>query len=204
MEFARNTTWGEVFGGWRKREADNPGWVHCATEIKGWPDWESWRRFSAGRIYADKRDWQIFEFTDPANEIPKMLIGPYSGWQSELPEKNTASFEDLLDIPERYYQFSEHDEVLSIVNGLPFTTEFIGLIREDNGKIVCIEGHHRATAIALAKKQGKTIDFNGVKITIALAGLPEDEVHLIDDMLKRGSSKATINSPDVRMASSGH
>ncbi|MDD5252200.1 MAG: hypothetical protein PHT12_06250 [Patescibacteria group bacterium] len=189
MKCVKVTTWADVFEGWRAREASNPGWVKCATEIKGWPDWESWRRFTASQIGADQRTWQLFEFTDPAEEIPKMLVGPYSNWQSRLPAPNTASFEDLLNIPEQAAFFGQHDGVISIMNGLPFSTEFIGLVREDTNKIVCLEGHHRAVAIALAKRQGKLIDFGGTRMTIALANLPKDECRLLDEALKRGSSK---------------
>lgn len=189
MKYIKDTTWEEVFEGWRTREARNPGWVHCATEIKGWPDWESWRRFTASQIKAEVRDWQLFEFTDPTEEIPNMLIGPYSGWQSKLPKNNTASFKDLLDIPEQYKNFRNHKGIEAIINGLPFSTAFIGLVRDDRDTIVCIEGHHRATAITLAKKQEKQIDFSKIKVTIALAHLPKNESSLLDEVLKRGSSK---------------
>jgi len=91
MQLIKNTTWEEVFKKWKEREANEPGWINCATNVKGWPDWESWRRFSASQIKADKRDWQIFKLTDPINEIPEMLIGHYSGWQSRVFEKNIAS-----------------------------------------------------------------------------------------------------------------
>lgn len=182
------TTWPKIFKSWKQREAKNPAWIHCATKIKGWPNWESWRQHSASQIKANQRKWQIHEFTDPFNEIPAMLVGPYSGWQSKLPQKNVSSFQELLEIPEQYQQLNKNDLVTSLIDCLPFTTEFIGILREDLNKIVCLEGHHRATAIALAQKQGKNIDFSKVKITIALANLPKNQIHLLDEMLKRGSS----------------
>ncbi len=188
MNFVKNTTWEEVFGGWEKEEADNPDWIHCATENKGWTDWKSWREFSASQIGADERSWQIFEFTDPINEVPEMLVGPYTGWQSRLPEKNIGTFSDLLNVPEQYAFFSKHDKVISIMNDLPFLTELIGVRRNDTNKIVCLEGHHRAVAIALAKKKNRQIDF-GREIKIALTHLQKNEVSIFDKMLQRGSSK---------------
>lgn len=71
-----------------------------------------------------------------------------------------------------------------MIKNLPFVTEFIGLVREDNRKIVCIDGHHRATAIAIAKKQGKQINFEK-NITIALVHLKKDEIFLLDELLKK-------------------
>lgn len=186
LRFIRKIKWQEVFEGWKKREAQNFLWIRCATEVKGWPDWESWRKYSANQIKAAEREWRLCEFIDPANEIPKMLIGPFSGWQSRLAEKNIASFDDLLNIPKQIKEFSGHEGVLNIMRSLPFSTEFIGIIRDD--KIVCLEGHHRATAITLAKKQGRIFDFSGVKITIALTSFLTDENYLFDEMLSQGSS----------------
>jgi len=191
MIFIKDISWEEVFAGWRDRESHNEGWVNCATEVKGWPDWESWRRFSASQILADKRSWQIQKFDDSMEEIPAMLIGPYHGWQSRLPKSNTASFAELLDIPEQLAHFRQQEAVVSIGKKLPFSTQFIGVFREDVQKVVCFEGHHRATAIALAKREGTDIDFSSVEVTIALAHLPVNECHLLDEMLKRGSAKNT-------------
>ncbi len=189
MEFLRDTNWQEVFEGWRDREASNPGWIECATKVKGWPDWESWRSFTAGQIDAAHRDWEMFQFTDPMQEIPEILLGPFSGWQSRVTNKNQTTFKELLEIPEQYEEWSKHTRVLSIMNGLPFATDLIGILRKDIDKIVCLEGHHRATAIALARKQGKQIDFSHTPVTIALTELLPEDSNLLDEILKRGTSK---------------
>lgn len=189
MRFVKDTTWESVFAGWKEREASNPGWIDCATRIKGWPDWESWRRFSASLIKADQRDWQVFQFEDPAKEVGEMLVGPYSGWQKKVFNKNKTTFSEFLDITDNFDFYSQHEGVFAIMKGLPFETELIGLIREDNGKIVCLDGHHRAVAISLAKKLGREIDYSNVKMKIALAHLRREEIDLFDQMLSRGSAK---------------
>jgi hypothetical protein len=189
MRFLSATTWEEVFERWKKREAVNPDWVRCATEIKGWDDWESWRRFLASQFGADRRTWDTYEFENPLDEIPKMLVGPFSSWQSEFDEVNKYSFNDLVNLPCTFSGSKKFEVAQKIADGFPFETEFIGLIRDDNSKIVCLDGHHRATAFALAKKREARVDFTGVKITIALARLGEQEVWVLDEMLKRGSSK---------------
>lgn len=186
MRFLNKTTWQKVFQSWEEREADNPGWIKCATEIKGWPDWQSWRRHSASQIKAEDREWALYKFENPEEEILQMLVGPYSGWQKDLPEKNKLTFSEILEIPEINKKFFQHDGVLSIIKSLPFETEMIGLLREDN-KIVCLEGHHRAMAIALAQKQNKNINYKNTSIKIALAKIKNNELHLLDEMLKRGS-----------------
>ncbi len=189
MKFIKDTTWSEIFEGWRSREANNPGWVECATKIKGWPDWESWRSFTARQIDANNRRWQVFQFIHPMLEVPEMFIGPYSGWQSTVTNKNRTTFKELLEIPEQYQKWSNHSGVLAIMNGMPFTTEFIGLIRKDIDKIVCLEGHHRAIAISLAQKHGKIIDFSQTPITIALTEISSADCRLFDELLMRGTTK---------------
>ena len=82
LTFIKPTTWEDVFQDWKNREGNDPGWIHCATVLKGWPDWESWRRFTAEQIKADEREWNLYELTDPLHDIPAMLVGPFTGWQS--------------------------------------------------------------------------------------------------------------------------
>lgn len=189
MEFIKDISWEEIFFSWREREATNPQWIKVAIEIKGWPDWESWRQFTANQIKAPQRKWKIYKFNDPLHEIPQMLIGPYSGWQADLSEKNSLSFSQLLEIPSKYEVYSNSEGLVSMMNALPFDTDFIGIRRRDTNQIVCIEGHHRATAIALSKKLKKNIDFSRAELNIALFDLPVEEIDLFDKMLERGTSK---------------
>ncbi len=189
MEFVKDTTWNEIFEGWRAREANNQSWVKYATETKGWPDWASWRNFMAEQVSAEKREWKIFRFTDPDKEIPGLLIGPHSGWQGDLPLKNSLSFKELLEIPEKFKGYTQHTGIQAIIDGLPFPAQLIGLLREDCGRIVCFEGNHTALAIALANKQAKHIDWSGVDINIAVAVVPSEEHALFDTVLARGTAK---------------
>ncbi len=186
MKCIRDISWEEVFAGWKEREGSDPGWINCATKIKGWPDWESWRKFSASQIGAEKRNWKIYELEDPMREISEMLVGPFTGWQSRLPEKNKNIFADLVNIPEQYEFFKKHDKVVSMIDDFPPNTEMVGFLKEDTGQIVCLEGHHRAAAVAIAKKEGKSIDFKGT-VRIALAELKKEEKELLDKVLERGT-----------------
>lgn len=190
MKFIKDTTWEDVFSNWREREASNSGWIECATKIKGWPDWESWRRFTAQQMNAEGRAWKLFEFTDPIEEIPMMLIGPFSGWQSRVTHKNQTTFQRLLEIPKQDDQCADNSGIQSMLSGLPFSTQMIGLIRKDTNQIICIDGHHRAVAITLAKKQRHLLNFGQTSITIALADLGIDQLTIIDAMLQRGTSKS--------------
>lgn len=187
MKFIKDTTWQEVFEEWKRKEGSDPGWFNVATKVKGWPDWESWRRFGAKQIGAEQRDWKLYEFDDPTKEVPEMLVGPFTGWQSRLPEKNKCTFADLVNIPEQYEHFKNHNKVVSMLGEFPPDTEMIGFLREEDGKIICLEGHHRAVTVAIAEKEGKKIDFKG-KVRIALAELKKEEKDLMDKVLERGTT----------------
>lgn len=188
LKFIKPTTWEDVFQEWKDREGNDPGWIHCATTIKGWDSWESWRRFSASQIQAEDRDWEIYEFTDPMHDIPAMLVGPFTGWQSRLPTPNVHSFAELIRIPEQGTFFRGHEKVSGMMKQFPHSTTFIGLKREDSSSIVCLEGHHRATTVALSAQDGAEINFGG-RVQIALAVLRKNESSLLDHVLARGSSK---------------
>ncbi|MDF1498311.1 MAG: hypothetical protein P1P85_03070 [Patescibacteria group bacterium] len=64
----------------------------------------------------------------------------------------------------------------------------IGIIREDINRIVCIEGHHKSMALAIARKEVMEINFKK-PVCIALAKFPKEDSFLIDMTLKNGSSK---------------
>lgn len=189
MHLLQKTTWDAVFADWRKREASEPGWIECATKVKGWPSWDAWRAHTAAQFSAAARAWSIWQFDDPMKEVPRMLVGPYGGWQSRLPTKLTHTFASMLDVAEQLDFVRENNGVARIGAGLPFPTMFIGLRRKDTGAIVCIEGHHRAAAVALAARNGKKIDFSGMEVRIALADLSAEEIPLLEKALLRGTTK---------------
>lgn len=190
MKLIGKTDWENVFEGWREREASDPGWIECATTVKGWPDWESWRRFSASQLGLENREWRIFEFEEPMIEIPGMLVGPHPSWQSRHPDTNRFSFSDMLNIPEEYEFWSKHSKILSMLAKFPSSTQFIGLLREDLGHIVCYEGSHRSTAVALAERNKIQLLFPSSP-TIALTTLRsgEDPEKLLAQALALGSAK---------------
>ncbi|MDD2753196.1 MAG: hypothetical protein PHT44_01120 [Candidatus Portnoybacteria bacterium] len=186
--FIKNAAWQEVFEDWKSREGNDPGWINAATKIKGWPDWESWRNYTAAQLRADKREWKIYRIADINKIVPAMLVGPYIGWQNRLPVKNVLSFAQMLEIPENYEALSKNDKVVGMMKNFPIGAQFIGIVRIDNNKIICVEGHHRATAIALAIKNSQPIKL-GDDATIALCELAPGEENLLDEALAKGSQR---------------
>ncbi len=182
------TSWTNIFATWQANEGQSPDWQNLA-HTKGWNNWEEWRRFSMSLIGAENRTWTDRVIANPWEELPAMLVGPFPGWQKFAPNdrKNKLTFREFFEIDEACQFFSTHPGIQKIQKKFPDNTQLIGIRREDTGQIVCLEGHHRAAAVALAEKQGRTIDFGTVHI--ALSTLGANETYLLDEMLKRGSGK---------------
>ena len=182
MKHLKDLTWKRVFEGWRSREETNPSWVTFAKEEKGFPDWESWRLNYISRFHPETMDWRLYQFEDPLNEIPEMLLGPYFGWQSLVQNKHNTTFAELMEQNEQYTHFQSYPAVAGMLESLPFKTEMIGFMRTD-GRIVCIDGHHRSAAVAISKKEERELDFSNTPVTIALAKLNEEQERLFDEIV---------------------
>lgn len=186
MILIKNIDWPTVWQSWVASEVNNPGWIKTATEVKGWPTWEAWRGFTVQQLRLDQRQWKLMQVEQPFLEVPKFLVGPFSGWQQRLPKPNAHSFADLTNIPEQYEEFTQHTKIGELQKHFPASTMFTGLFKP-SGEVVLIEGHHRALAIALAAHDGQ--EFPIANLTIAIAELGTDESTLLDEVLKRGSTK---------------
>lgn len=103
----------------------------------------------------------MYKVTNPEIAIPKWFGGPFRGWQKHY-HSQAVTFKTLAT--RRAIQ--KHGYVLRLVKYFPRTTQLLGVIWR--GKIVVIEGMHRACAVALAARQGRKIK---TSVTIALTPL---------------------------------
>jgi hypothetical protein len=170
MKLLSYSTWPAVFAAWQAEEGTDPAWQAEALK-RGFTSWADWRgSIAESKLGAANLDWQIFSFDNPMMEIPAMLLGPFKGWQSRVASIVAASFTNLIDLPAELEYWSTNPKIISLMNNFPSPTQFIAVIREDTGALVCLEGHHRATAVAHAAKLGRPINFD--RLTIAIAHLP--------------------------------
>lgn len=171
LQYKKDVDWEDVFDVWRRDEADSPGWIHTATKVKGWPDWESWRRYMADQLHLSEYEWRLYEFTDPTKQIPAMQVGPFRSWQHQLPEpmRLQVTFHDY--VAERLEWVKENERVQNLLQNFPSQTQLIGLYLEDQDRLMCLEGSHRSAAVALSVKEGVEIDFGLDKPSIAVASI---------------------------------
>ena len=184
LRYENKTTWDNVFQAWLKREGTKKNWQQLAKE-KGWQSWQEWREAWVNNFAAQEREWLRYTISDPIQTVPRFRVGPTQSWQNNFPEteRNKHTFATLVErVP-----YERNGNIRSILENFPEPTEFIGVYLPDKS-IVIIEGHHRATALAVAAKQRKDISFTQLP-TVALTIFKENEEQLLEAMLKRGSTK---------------
>ena len=93
------------------------------------------------------------------HDIPAMLVGPFTGWQSRLPKPNVHSFADLVAIPEQRTFFSDHevirhDEAVSVIDDVHW-------IDANSGAIVCLKAIIERQLLHCSAQMGQRCDFVG-------------------------------------------
>lgn len=184
LRFEGETTWDDVWQAWRKREGTREDWQQVARE-KGWQSWEEWRNAWVSNFGAQRRRWLRYSILNPLGTVPKFRVGPTQSWQKNFPEneRNTHTFATLVE----KVSYEQNEKVRGILENFPDPTEFIGIVMPDKS-IVDIEGHHRATVLAIAAKQERKISFRQLP-TIAITPFEKGEEELLNTMLVRGSTK---------------
>lgn len=184
LRFEGETTWDNVWQAWLEREGTREDWQQVARE-KGWQSWEEWRDAWVSNFNAKTRRWLRYTILNPLKAVPNFRVGPTQSWQKNFPEgeRNKHTFATLVE----RVSYDTNGKVQRILENFPTPTEFIGIVMPDKS-IVDIEGHHRATALAIAAKDEKEMTFNPLP-TIALTPFEVDEETLLDTMLARGSTK---------------
>lgn len=187
LHFKEKTTWKEVWNLWQDREGKREEWQKLAKE-KGWQSWEKWRDAWVSNIGLQNREWERYIVNDPLSVIPTCLVGPTTSWQNFFSDKKllTHTFAELIE-EKGFLDRGKNNKIQAIQKQFPVETEFIGIVLSEE-RIMIIEGHHRAAAITLAKKQGTPLEFTSLP-TIALTCFDDADYPLLEDMLRRGSGK---------------
>jgi len=182
LSYQSEVSWEDVFALWQEHEGTREDWQQVAKE-KGWPSWAEWRDAWVGNFDAQNRKWKRYVIDHPLEMVPTFRVGPTQAWQRNFPEEesNQHTFAYLVE----RVSYEQNKKVRALLENFPSPSEFIGILMPDKS-ITAIEGHHRATALALAVQQGRDMIFQQLP-TIVLTEFRSGEEELLGKMLQRGS-----------------
>lgn len=153
IEGLRLTSWKYVRDVWQSSE-DTPETKEKLTP-HGYTTWEKWRQIMVDRLQLDELEWYECSLTDPASSVPDFYGGPFQYWQRDYyGGEHEATFRDMLRRTEKdiatdpEFDFARFQQSEAQV-------DLIGLIQR--GRIIVMDGMHRATMIAHAAENGVPI-----------------------------------------------
>lgn len=156
---AKSLSWKEVFDTWRDLEAWQESWKEHWTE-RGFDSWDEWREAYVAPLHPETLSWELYQITNPTKDTPLFSGAPTKAWREHAYEgEPTKLLQDILHIP----IVTENPKILAIKKDFPKETMLTGIVHD--GKIVLIEGMHRANALATWNARTPFVG----KITIALA-----------------------------------
>lgn len=147
----RPLSWKEVFSIWRDGEARLPRWVQHYTK-RGFSSWDEWRTHTVRDLHCEALSWELFEVSDPA-AAEDFFAGPFRAWQAKYYDgAHIMRFRDLAMIP----ALRSEKIVLEMGEHFPGEAYLVGLRTKEG--IVIVEGMHRACALAVAAREGRSLD----------------------------------------------
>ncbi len=150
-------SWAKLWRAWEQREAKQPGWIRHYRQ-RGYPSWRAWRTKAYAKLRPGQRPWTLYAVSHPEQSVPTWFGGPFKGWRKHY-RGRPVTFRTLAG----RRSIQTHGKILSLVRHFPPTTQLLGAVWR--GRIVVIEGMHRATAIALAARKKRRLT---TKMTIAI------------------------------------
>lgn len=182
LKLLQLTTWKKIFQTWKKQEGSNPDWQNVAIQ-NGWNSWDEWRSNSVSMFDAQNREWHEYEIEQPLDTIPDIFVGPYKSWQKHFDKSLVKTFKNLAEEKTEWVQTELKNYRIDV---FPAKSILIGVFIEELDRMYLIEGHHRASYIALSKLEGKDVQFTQ-NPTIAVTTMKQSEMALLEQMLEVGT-----------------
>ncbi len=153
-------SWPKLFRAWERREATSAGWIRLYRS-RGFSSWREWRMTACKDLHPERRKWILYKVEHPEIVVPTWFGGPFRGWRKHY-RGRAVTFKTLVS----RRSIRAHTYVLGLEKSFPRTTQLLGV--RQKGKIVVIEGMHRACAVALAAQSRKKLR---TSLTLALTPL---------------------------------
>ena len=151
LTYLQDLSWDEIWKRWKEDEEEV--WRDYYTE-RGCVDWEHWRGDLVLKHQLQNLKWSLFEIETP-KDVAGFFIGSWKDWRTFYGSRDASRFSDIV----RYKGFigSQTEEKLrSIIETFPPHVRFLGM--RYKGDVMLIEGSHRAAAVALALKEGVSLE----------------------------------------------
>jgi hypothetical protein len=113
-------------------------------EKRGYKNWREFRQARIKMMELDKLSWAVHLSTEPTVDAGKMYCDASTGWSRFYTDREQSTFSTLKDHP----FFQNHERVLDMREKFPKSTYLIGLSNPRDERIILVDGHHRATALA--------------------------------------------------------
>ncbi|MFA5187842.1 MAG: hypothetical protein WC460_00590 [Patescibacteria group bacterium] len=171
LDLIKELTWPDVFEIWRQNEDyPNSHWI-THWQSRGFKSWEEWRQTYVQPLGLADLKWQLYNIPEPLIILPFCHGGPFRSWVELYYHGQTApSFSSLA----QDQKVEKNSGVQTMLKNFPVQTIISGVIV--NGEIRIVEGMHRATALAVAAKNG--IKLNSL-VKMALAKHPEKNLPIV-------------------------
>jgi hypothetical protein len=175
------TAWPAVFDDWERREVVI--WDRHWQE-RGYTSWREWRSrsleaYGYAALGLEALEWTIHRVAAPLRTVPDICSGPYKGWARYHPDgrRESRSFRDIVRHPEAGENGAIRTALSRFRKGIP--ERIIGL-RDPEGTVLLIEGHHRCAALAMV---AGSLAF-AADLTIALGEIPPDKAEAMGAMMR--------------------
>lgn len=151
LEKVSDLLWEEVWSIWADSESHIETWRRMAKN-RGFRSWAHWRAKVYARPFGcHQASWGMYQLTNPLEAIGSFWGGPFRAWVDNWYGKDRSrNFSFLADVQE----IRRNVKVCSILENYPFSKPLICL-KLATGRIVVIEGMHRACALAIMAKKGQ-------------------------------------------------
>lgn len=176
LEFINSTNWDDIFNIWKENEA-NCKEHKLLIKKRGFSNWDMWRDYLATNLDLQNRDWVIYRITKKFEFITNSLVGPFLSWQRFF-NSNDYKKNSFISLKNNNILKSNY-KIQSIAKNFPSTTFFIGIYLESIGKVLLIDGHHRASAYIFYFSKIKLMslfDDREIKIAITEFSTKDEEI----------------------------